>query len=167
MIEMFRSAVRAPRNWLRRRRNAITHLHDLTDVRTHLMGESLTVQTPEAASMLMAPGAAALRSESYSSPVPSVATVSNVLFSGKYQILLTDSGSVIPESVSSECRLESFDPRTLRRGRRQQLEGTCTTIRSHRNGFYHTLIDNLPRLCSFTLPQAAPFHLSEFCIRRR
>jgi capsular polysaccharide biosynthesis protein len=146
MLRILRSAARAPRDWARKRHNSVTPLHEIAGCRSRDVGESQAVPTPEATQMPFLEEARQLRCSSYRLPAPSISTLQDVAYSGRYQILLTGSRSVIAESVSSACTPETFGVVGLHRGTLERIEGACTTIRSHRNEFYHTLIDNLPRL---------------------
>jgi hypothetical protein len=109
-----------------------------------LFSESVT--TPEVTDMLFFPDAKHLQSKTYSLPIIYTIPLNEVFYCAEYNILLTSSRKIISESISTQKDLKNFDFSALFLRRVEKVSGICSIFRSHRNGYYHTLIDNIPRL---------------------
>jgi capsular polysaccharide biosynthesis protein len=70
----------------------------------------------------------------------------NALFYGGYHALLSPNREIIADSISTETDPEMFLSAFLSIKKVESIAGVCSTFRSHRNSYYHTLVDNLPRL---------------------
>ncbi|MEL7356070.1 MAG: glycosyltransferase family 61 protein [Cyanobacteria bacterium J06560_6] len=116
--------------------------------REHHVYDSFTekVTTPEAITMNFIREAQSLQSSTFTTPNIFTSSLHNVCFSPRYNILYTQSRQIIRESISTQRELTQFDIRTFYQKPVDQIAGVCATFRSHKNCYYHTLIDNLPRL---------------------
>jgi capsular polysaccharide biosynthesis protein len=70
----------------------------------------------------------------------------NLLYCPKYNILLTKNRRIVADTISTERNPNQFALSHLYSSNFARIAGTCSTIRSLKNGYYHTLIDNIPRL---------------------
>ena len=121
--------------------------------RQMLSSDTVDVATPEIMSLAVLPAARHLRRPVYRPPVPSVMWVRDAVFVGAAQIVLDERRRLILESLSTAPDIEPATLRGVFGGRLHPLDGPCSTFRSARNGHYHTLIDNLPRLYVLHLAQ--------------
>jgi hypothetical protein len=81
---------------------------------------------------------------------PSFATIlEDVLYSPKYNVILTDERKILNESNNNLGRLaDSFAPQHIWFSKVEEIPGYSIIWHSRSNNYYHTLIDNLPRLYS-------------------
>ena len=82
--------------------------------------------------------------------VPDIYTtlLHNVIYYAKRDTIFTNKRELILDSVMNHFKPEKYSLRTLYFSRQKKISGFCTVFRSifdFRN-YYHTLIDNLPRL---------------------
>ena len=105
-----------------------------------------SVATPQAASMNFLPEARVIKSPTYATPEIFTLNLHGVYFCPEYHILHTESHQIIEESISTQRDLNQFNGKILNNQDVEFIPGVCSTFRSHKNGYYHTLIDNLPRL---------------------
>lgn len=100
------------------------------------------VPTPDAPQMTFLPLAAPLQQPYYTPPDDYVALLEGQLYCSLNSIIKVDLHTVLAESLGTGRR------EVQRTGRRAitDLQGTYALWRSRRNGYYHTLVDNLPRL---------------------
>lgn len=117
---------------------------------------SLTVPTPEVQEIPLKQTSQYYASATYSLPSIYTVTLANILYYAKYNVLLTNSRKLIAESLGyAEFNPAKFSLRTLYLSKVEKLSGTYSlfrTIKNH-NNYYHSLIDNLPRLYLLTQPQ--------------
>lgn len=104
------------------------------------------VNTPELPSMHLFPQAEALRRATYAPPRMWWALLGEAWFEAGRHVLLDAEGQLVCESVSTRPEASLLGLRRALLPRESRIEGACTTIRSFHNSYYHTLIDNLPRL---------------------
>lgn len=105
-----------------------------------------SISTSDSLNMNFLPEARALQSQTYTTPNIFTLNLHSVCFCPFYNILHTQSHQIIEESISTQRDLDQFDFKMFYRKDIDQISGFCSTYRSHKNGYYHTLIDNLPRL---------------------
>lgn len=87
-----------------------------------------------------------LKCLNYTTPNIFTLKLRNIYFCPKYNILHTKSRQIIEESISTQKELDQFDSQEFYLKKINTISSICSTFRSHKNGYYHTLIDNLPRL---------------------
>ena len=104
------------------------------------------VSTSDASSINFLPDAKTLKSSRYITPDIFSLRLSDLYFCPEYSILHTKSRQIIEESISTQKELNQFDAKAFYLKKTKTIAGVCSTFRSHKNGYYHTLIDNLPRL---------------------
>jgi hypothetical protein len=109
------------------------------------------VGTPELVGANLVPGASALRRGSYHPYEVVAAVLDNVLFDARHHVVLTGRRRLLMDSVSTGDHRHLVG---LWQPPEAPLPGAWTTFRSFQNTYYHTLIDNLPRL--FLLDQTRP-----------
>ena len=61
-------------------------------------------------------------------------------------MLLTRSRRIVAESSSTSREPKWFEWGHLFQREKEHIDGRCTSIRSLRNNYYHSLVDDLPRL---------------------
>ena len=122
----------------------------------------------------MATFAPTLQDGRYKIPEDYVTVLKDVLYCPVNNVVMTEPGRIIAESLCAAINVKPFPRRIV------SVDGYCTAWRTPKNNYYHTLIDNLPRLISigdFTphdstslqlifggeLSQAESFYISEFC----
>lgn len=106
-----------------------------------------TIPTPEAPHMDTWYMAAHLTAQPvYTTPEIFTALVPNALYSPENGALVTPDRRVVSESVQTERFLRPMDPQALKASRITPLSGYCTSLRGFNSNYYHTIIDNLPRL---------------------
>ncbi|MEM7756853.1 MAG: glycosyltransferase family 61 protein [Cyanobacteria bacterium P01_A01_bin.40] len=120
-----------------------------------------TVATPEAVNLPFNHLCEELKSDKYTVPKIYTAKLEGVLYSPKYNILLTKSRKIILESIHPLNRkLRDFDLKSdfrilhkdLCQLKVKKISGYCSIFRSQRNSFAHAMKDNIPR--TFLLNQA-------------
>ncbi|MGD1948607.1 MAG: DUF563 domain-containing protein [Leptolyngbyaceae cyanobacterium] len=104
------------------------------------------VSISDASSINFLPEAKALQSSRYTTPNIFALRLNDLYFCPEYNILHTKSRQILEESISTQKELEQFDAKAFYLKKTKTISGVCSTFRSHKNGYYHTLIDNLPRL---------------------
>jgi capsular polysaccharide biosynthesis protein len=104
------------------------------------------VATPDAVALPFASEARSLRAPAYQPPPIGASVLRDVRFVARYHVVSAANGSVVVESVSTELDPGQFAARFLRAPVTTVLREPASTFRSVRNGFYHTLVDNVPRL---------------------
>lgn len=100
------------------------------------------VPTPDAPQMTFLPLAAPLQHSHYAPPDDYVALLDGALYCSLNSVVKVDRRTVLAESLGTGRReLQRTGSRAV-----TDLPGTYALWRSRRNGYYHTLVDNLPRL---------------------
>ena len=103
------------------------------------------VHTEDCVSMPFKPLAHHLKQTRYT-----IAAGTSRILKGVYyapnNMLLTRSRRIIAEASSTEREPNAFQWHHLFRLDKEHIEGCCTSIRSLRNNYYHSIVDNLPRL---------------------
>ncbi|MEO1348085.1 MAG: glycosyltransferase family 61 protein [Cyanobacteria bacterium J06635_15] len=104
------------------------------------------VLTDATTSMNFLPSARAVQTPTYSTPDIFTLNLHGIYFCPEYNILHTEARQIIEESISTQRDLEQFDFKVFYQTPIETIAEVCSLFRSHKNGYYHTLIDNLPRL---------------------
>jgi hypothetical protein len=115
--------------------------------------DAQSVPTPEAADMSFYYKAQPLQGTKYETPNLDAVFLANALFYGGYHALFSPQRETIADTISTETDPEMFLSAFLSAKKVETISGVCSTFRSHRNGYYHTLVDNLPRLFLLTCSQ--------------
>lgn len=93
-----------------------------------------------------------LRKVSYMIPAGSSRVLGGVSYCGPNNMLLTRSRRIVAESSSTEREPQWFKWEHLFQQEKKHLKGLCSSIRSLRNNYYHTVVDNVPRLLLLSHP---------------
>jgi hypothetical protein len=114
-----------------------------------------TITTPEVKHTLFHWRAEYLQKETYSLPLIYSVTLRNVIYSPKYNIILTNSRKVISDSINTDFFKDpkQFSLSHLFFKKVKKIPGFCSIFRSTNNSYYHTLIDNIPRLYLLAQPE--------------
>ena len=107
-----------------------------------------TVEVPEIESMCLYKSAAHLMSNQYTTPADYVASVDNALYCPFNNVVLDTSRRVVAESLN--ISFIQLDTRKLRSRDIVRLDGTYALCRSRANNYYHTIVDNLPRIVALS-----------------
>jgi len=120
--------------------------------RLYQIGQEV-IPTPEAVSMLFKDVVSILRGPSFSSTPAWSAALEGVLYCPTNKVVLTLDRQIVAESLFPTvagippCRVyQPFDRRALKVERVEQIPGWSTSVFGHRRNYFHTLLDNLPRL---------------------
>lgn len=105
-----------------------------------------TLATPQAPAMPFAPLAAHLKTTEYAQPTGTSRLLRDVLYCAPNNMLLTPGRRLIAEASSTEREPERFKWEHLFEPEVEAMGGLCTGIRSLRSNYYHSLVDDLPRL---------------------
>ncbi len=90
--------------------------------------------------------AAELRQRIYQRPSYRSVELRDIIFCAKNHMLLNKERQVIEDGSSTERTKEWFEADDIFDTLIDDLQGTYSCIRSLRNNYYHSIIDNLPRL---------------------
>jgi len=123
------------------------------------------VPTPEAVDMEFVPGVAHYRQPVYRTPGVFAAILHDVLYCPANNVILTEQGQVLAESISTIPRPEYLDHYALSARRIERIRGPAAALRSVHNQFYHALIDNPPRLWALGHPALAHLGAIELLLR--
>ncbi len=103
------------------------------------------ISTSDAIDMNFVLSASDLRLSTYTTPDIFTLNLHGVYLCPEYDILYTPSRQIIKESISTQNNLDQFEARFFYQSK-DTISHPCSIFHSHKNGYYHTLIDNLPRL---------------------
>ena len=147
-LEKYRRRIR--RRWLRPR---LVRLRDVFSTERLVEWPRVTVGTPEAPSMPFASEASGLQAPTLATPPIFSAVVRDGLFCTTNNVLLKSPRRMVAESYEAweadgPCSVfrTPFDSTLCHQQPRETLRGITTAFRSIRRSFYHTLVDNIPRL---------------------
>lgn len=115
------------------------------DIEKQYHVERQTVRTPEVPAMSLVERAAHLHGDTYTIPEDFVVTLHDVFYSPTNNVVLAPSRKIIAETLNTGF-MELLEQRELYLRRTHTIPGYCTLLRSRFNNYYHTLIDNIPRL---------------------
>ena len=107
---------------------------------------SETVETPEAMEMSFFARGQHFRQSTYQTPELYIASVPNALYCPVNHVLLNEKRDIFRAQEKRRNRIRRLDQSALARQSRGYIEGPALTLRSIEPGYYHTLIENLPRL---------------------
>jgi len=107
---------------------------------------SESVETSDIKDVEFIPDASTLKASTYRTPKIEIQRLKNIYFCPEYNILHTKYRKIIKESISTQTDLKQFKDDAFLNKKFETIKSTCSLFRSHKNCFYHTVIDNLPRL---------------------
>jgi hypothetical protein len=147
LIKIFQNLMTKSRTFLRKKLIQITSFDGLKEdfSRTSFLSPQI-ISTPEVLQMPFYHDAKHLQSDTYSTPDIYTINLQNVIYSSDYHIILTKSREIISNSISTQKDKDQFSISTLYFSKVSKMSGHYTVYKSHKNEYYHTLIDNLPRL---------------------
>jgi hypothetical protein len=94
-----------------------------------------------------------IQTETYSLPDIYATTLNRVIYCSKFNILLTDSRKIISDSVNTTVKDNySLVMDDICSRKTERISGICTVFHSVASGYYHQLIDNIPRLYLLNQP---------------
>jgi len=111
-----------------------------------------SVDTPDLVDVPMPRFSRHLARSSYAPPPAEVAVLKRVRFQARFHVVFTARRRLLVDSVSTGDLRDLVGWRQLLGAAPVDLPGLTSTFRSFQNTYYHTLIDNLPRL--FLLDEA-------------
>jgi hypothetical protein len=153
-IETLKSFIAKIKVFLRKK---LVHLIFIDELKENFSRFSLVspqiIYTPEALLMPFYHDAKYLQNETYSTPDIYTVNLQDVIYSSEYHIILTKSREILADSISTEKDKEQFSIGSLYFSNILKISGYFAVFKSHRNQYYHTLIDNLPRLYLLHQPE--------------
>lgn len=108
--------------------------------------EGETVATPALSNLPLHPDCSHLAGETYRTPTVTATILPGVLYYPDQNRLLTGDRCLLEQADQVPFRLHDLDWRPFLGMKVRPLAGLCTTLRSFRANFYHTLVDHLPML---------------------
>jgi hypothetical protein len=123
------------------------------DVRKITLFEPKRIETPELEGLPLVPGVAEYGKPFYETPEMFAAVLEDVLFCPVNNVVMSTDFKILAESISTIRELEYIDAHALGVRKITPLKGVYATVRSVHNNYYHSLIDNPPRLFALGLPQ--------------
>ena len=111
------------------------------------------IATPEAKQMEFFHRAKHLQQDTYALPDIYTVTLDNLIYSPTYNVILTKSRKVIAEAINTQKTARRFSVSNLYRKKLEKLPGIYSIFRSTDNSYYHTLIENVPRLYLLNCPE--------------
>lgn len=122
--------------------------------KNYLSVEPQAISTPESLEIPYYYRAQHLQKNSYPLPPIYTATIKNSIYCPKYEILLSNSRRVIADSINTGRDPTLFSIYHLYFNQLERIAGFCSVFRSTGGSmYYHTLLDNLPRLYLLAQPQ--------------
>ncbi|URD51127.1 DUF563 domain-containing protein [Chroococcidiopsis sp. CCNUC1] len=95
-----------------------------------------------------------LQAANYSLPDIYTTTLHDVIYCTKFDILLTKTRKVISDSINTTIEQNKYDiAENTYFNKTEKIAGVCAIFRSFANGYYHQLIDNIPRIFLLDRPQ--------------
>ncbi|OWY64775.1 hypothetical protein B7486_45555 [cyanobacterium TDX16] len=95
-----------------------------------------------------------LQAATYSLPDIYTITLHDVTYCAKFDILLTKTRKVISDSINTTIEQNKYSvAENTYFNKVEKISGVCAVFRSFANGYYHQLIDNLPRISLLNQPQ--------------
>lgn len=118
-----------------------------------------TITTPEVKHTPFHWRAEYLQKETYSLPPIYSVTLRNIIYSPKYNIVLTNSRKVISDAINTDFFKDPqrFSLSHLFFKKVKKIPGVCSIFRSTNNSYYHTVIDNIPRLYLLDQPEYSQY----------
>lgn len=125
----------------------LTTIDELSSNRKIIIPIAATkIATPEVKHMNFFHRAKHLQQETYSQPDIYTIVLDNVMYSPIYNALLTKSRKVIADAINTNKTAKRFSVSNLYRRKIEKIPGIYSIFRSTDNSYYHTLIENVPRL---------------------
>lgn len=125
----------------------LTTIDELSSNRKIIIPIAATkIATPEVKDMNFFHRAKHLQQETYSLPDIYTIVLDNVIYSPIYNALLTKSRKVIADAINTNKTAKRFSVSNLYRRKIEKIPGIYSIFRSTDNSYYHTLIENVPRL---------------------
>jgi len=114
-----------------------------------------TIYTPEVGQMKFFSSNKHLQTTSYTLPDIYTTTINKVIYCSKLDILLTKSRKIISDSVNTTVEQQDYNSilESIYLKQTEKISGVCTGFRSFAKGYYHQLIENIPRLYLLNQPQ--------------
>lgn len=130
---------------------SLVKIEDLDSTKIKLNSTSLksiSIFTPEIEKMNLHSRAKYLQKSIYSIPSMNTTRLNHIMYSPRYNILLTNSRKIISDSINTDFfdDVAKFSISHLYFSEQEKITELCTILRSTNNSYYHTLIDNIPRL---------------------
>ena len=116
-----------------------------------------TIETPELANATCVPGVAEYEAPTYTCPAVEAVELRDVLFCPVNNVVLTEDGRILAETITTIRRPEYLDDYALSARRVTPLSGTYSALRSRFNHYYHHLIDHASRLYFLGDPALSAF----------
>lgn len=107
---------------------------------------SETIVTPEARNILFFKNSQSFQVVFYKTPISYTTILSGVFYCPEYNILLTKDRKIISESFISTDIRKSVDLRKIFANKIENVTGECLIYHQLKSSYYHSLIDNIPRL---------------------
>lgn len=118
--------------------------------------QSEVLNCPEFMEMNAPPNMRSIQSKEHVSPEATFRVIDNLVYVTDYlpkNMLLTENRKFIVESSSTMCNPGHFKWRNAYRPIAKSYSGLTMVYRGVSNNFYHTIIDNLPRLMALHHPE--------------
>ncbi|HET6566637.1 MAG TPA: glycosyltransferase family 61 protein [Rhodothermales bacterium] len=103
------------------------------------------ISLPEVAEMALIEQAAYLRGDTYRVPEDYAAVLPRAQYCPTNNVVLTSSKEILSESLNTGT-LNNLDMRALYTRRVRRVPGYAAVLRSRYNNYYHSVVDNFPRL---------------------
>jgi len=110
------------------------------------LGDVETVDTPQLAQLPLDPACEQLRGGSHQGARPYAMMLPEILYYPDQNQILTADRRILEQADQVPIRLHALDWRPFLGMAVRPLSGLCTTLRSFRDNYYHTLVDQLPLL---------------------
>lgn len=107
---------------------------------------SETIASPEAKNILFFKNSQSFQIDFYKTPVSYTTILNGVFYCPEYNILLTKDRKIILESFISTNVRKSVDLRKIFTNKIENVIGECLIYHQLKSSYYHSLIDNIPRL---------------------
>ena len=140
------------KNWIKEvlLGEVVVHVIELDEAFPDLQKECLipaeSMSTPETKHITFFKDADFLHEDTIQTAEGYTTVVRDALYCPTNSVLLSHDRQVVAESLNTEVPLYPFEREALTVSEVEEISGCCTTFRSYRDNYYHTLIDNLPRL---------------------
>ena len=128
--------------------------HYKNSQRVNLSCSSQNIYIPETQQMNFFREIKHLQAANYSLPDIYTTTLHDVIYCTKFDILLTKTRKVISDSINTTIEQNKYDiAENTYFNKTEKIAGICAIFRSFANGYYHQLIDNIPRIFLLDRPQ--------------
>lgn len=116
--------------------------------RVYSFFSSKTINTPEIKQMNLGDNNKHLQTLNYTFPETYTTTIRKIIYCPKFDILLTNTRKIILDSVNTTIQKQDYNAiiNNIYLRKIEKITGDCTVFHSFAKGYYHQLIDNIPRL---------------------